>query len=120
MIATKMLLLSAGVWFSTNSTFLPKHSFLMMVKDWTRIGSCISSSIPFSLGVLAVGLISEALDEGDTRKTLQALQVPAAKLEGVTPKVGQHYQGTLLGAKREKAQVGVVESTSPEAFASVY
>uniref|UniRef100_A0A7M4E8X8 Uncharacterized protein n=1 Tax=Crocodylus porosus TaxID=8502 RepID=A0A7M4E8X8_CROPO len=55
--------------------------------------------------ILAIGLINEALDEGDTKKTLQALQIPAAKLEGVTPEVAQHYQDTLLRAKREKAQV---------------
>ncbi|NXM88730.1 IQGA1 protein, partial [Oenanthe oenanthe] len=54
--------------------------------------------------ILAIGLINEALDEGDTKKTLQALQTPAAKLEGVVPKVAQHYQDTLLRAKREKAQ----------------
>uniref|UniRef100_A0A8C4W7V1 Ras GTPase-activating-like protein IQGAP1 n=1 Tax=Gopherus evgoodei TaxID=1825980 RepID=A0A8C4W7V1_9SAUR len=54
--------------------------------------------------ILAIGLINEALDEGDPRKTLQALQIPAAKLEGVTPKVAQHYQDTLIRAKREKAQ----------------
>ncbi|KAM7152874.1 ras GTPase-activating-like protein IQGAP1 isoform 1-T1 [Macrochelys suwanniensis] len=54
--------------------------------------------------ILAIGLINEALDEGDTRKTLQALQIPAAKLEGVTPKVAQHYQDMLIRAKREKAQ----------------
>ncbi|NWW10670.1 IQGA1 protein, partial [Oreocharis arfaki] len=54
--------------------------------------------------ILAIGLINEALDEGDTKKTLKALQTPAAKLEGVTPKVAQHYQDTLLRAKREKAQ----------------
>uniref|UniRef100_A0A674HJE2 IQ motif containing GTPase activating protein 1 n=1 Tax=Taeniopygia guttata TaxID=59729 RepID=A0A674HJE2_TAEGU len=42
--------------------------------------------------ILAIGLINEALDEGDTKKTLQALQTPAAKLEGVAPKVAQHYQ----------------------------
>ncbi|XP_066052476.1 ras GTPase-activating-like protein IQGAP1 isoform X2 [Chamaea fasciata] len=54
--------------------------------------------------ILAIGLINEALDEGDTKKTLQALQTPAAKLEGVTPTVAQHYQDTLLRAKREKAQ----------------
>ncbi|NXG53318.1 IQGA1 protein, partial [Psilopogon haemacephalus] len=54
--------------------------------------------------ILAIGLINEALDEGDSRKTLQALQIPAAKLEGVAPKVAQHYQDTLLRAKREKAQ----------------
>uniref|UniRef100_A0A670KK07 IQ motif containing GTPase activating protein 1 n=1 Tax=Podarcis muralis TaxID=64176 RepID=A0A670KK07_PODMU len=55
--------------------------------------------------ILAIGLINEALDEGDARKTLQALQIPAAKLEGVTPKVAQHYQDVLLRTKREKAQV---------------
>ncbi|NXU12654.1 IQGA1 protein, partial [Pardalotus punctatus] len=54
--------------------------------------------------ILAIGLINEALDEGDTKKTIQALQTPAAKLEGVAPKVAQHYQDTLLRAKREKAQ----------------
>ncbi|XP_005521755.1 PREDICTED: ras GTPase-activating-like protein IQGAP1 [Pseudopodoces humilis] len=54
--------------------------------------------------ILAIGLINEALDEGVTKKTLQALQTPAAKLEGVAPKVAQHYQDTLLRAKREKAQ----------------
>uniref|UniRef100_A0A8C5UCE0 IQ motif containing GTPase activating protein 1 n=1 Tax=Malurus cyaneus samueli TaxID=2593467 RepID=A0A8C5UCE0_9PASS len=54
--------------------------------------------------ILAIGLINEALDEGDAKKTIQALQIPAAKLEGVAPKVAQHYQDTLLRAKREKAQ----------------
>ncbi|XP_009982904.1 PREDICTED: ras GTPase-activating-like protein IQGAP1, partial [Tauraco erythrolophus] len=54
--------------------------------------------------ILAIGLINEALDEGDTKKTIQALQIPAAKLEGVASKVAQHYQDTLLRAKREKAQ----------------
>lgn len=54
--------------------------------------------------ILAIGLINEALDEGDARKTLQALQLPAAKLEGVEPSVAQHYQDTLVRAKREKAQ----------------
>ncbi|NXY13966.1 IQGA1 protein, partial [Atrichornis clamosus] len=54
--------------------------------------------------ILAIGLINEALDEGDTKKTIQALQTPAAKLEGVALKVAQHYQDTLLRAKREKAQ----------------
>ncbi|KFU87108.1 Ras GTPase-activating-like IQGAP1, partial [Chaetura pelagica] len=54
--------------------------------------------------ILAIGLINEALDEGDSKKTIQALQIPAAKLEDVDPKVAQHYQDTLLRAKREKAQ----------------
>ncbi|NXC29404.1 IQGA1 protein, partial [Campylorhamphus procurvoides] len=54
--------------------------------------------------ILAIGLINEALDEGDSKKTIQALQIPAAKLGGVVPEVAQHYQDTLLRAKREKAQ----------------
>ncbi|XP_060611464.2 ras GTPase-activating-like protein IQGAP1 [Anolis sagrei] len=54
--------------------------------------------------ILAIGVINEALDEGDAKKTLQALQMPAAKLEGVTPRVAQHYQDVLLRSKREKAQ----------------
>ncbi|XP_053317929.1 ras GTPase-activating-like protein IQGAP1 [Spea bombifrons] len=54
--------------------------------------------------ILAIGVINEALDEGDAKKTLQALQLPAAKLEGVDPNVAQHYQDTLVRAKREKAQ----------------
>ncbi|GAB1292261.1 Ras GTPase-activating-like protein IQGAP1 [Apodemus speciosus] len=54
--------------------------------------------------ILAIGLINEALDEGDAQKTLQALQIPAAKLEGVLADVAQHYQDTLIRAKREKAQ----------------
>lgn len=60
------------------------------------------------LGILAIGLINEALDEGDAQKTLQALQIPAAKLEGVLAEVAQHYQDTLIRAKREKAQVSGV------------
>lgn len=68
---------------------------------------------------MAIGLINEALDEGDTKKTLQALQVPAAKLEGVAPKVAQHYQDTLLRAKREKAQVSAIKYMSKKAFASM-
>lgn len=54
---------------------------------------------------MAIGLINEALDEGDAQKTLQALQIPAAKLEGVLAEVAQHYQDMLIRAKREKAQV---------------
>lgn len=65
------------------------------------------------LGILAIGLINEALDEGDAQKTLQALQIPAAKLEGVLAEVAQHYQDTLIRAKREKAQVSTPHPPSP-------
>ncbi|XP_051776174.1 ras GTPase-activating-like protein IQGAP1 [Erpetoichthys calabaricus] len=52
----------------------------------------------------AIGLINEALDQGDAQKTLEALQLPAAKLTDVRPAVAQHYQDTLILARREKAQ----------------
>ncbi|XP_010224361.1 PREDICTED: ras GTPase-activating-like protein IQGAP1 [Tinamus guttatus] len=76
--------------------------------SWNDIQSCVdrvnTAVHEEHQRILAIGLINEALDEGDAKKTIQALQIPAAKLEGVTPKVAQHYQDTLLRAKREKAQ----------------
>uniref|UniRef100_A0A8B9HJ24 IQ motif containing GTPase activating protein 1 n=1 Tax=Astyanax mexicanus TaxID=7994 RepID=A0A8B9HJ24_ASTMX len=55
------------------------------------------------LGIAAIGLINEALDEGDPKKTLEALQHPAAKLTDVDPSISQHYFNKLLEARREKA-----------------
>uniref|UniRef100_A0A8C2Z9B1 IQ motif containing GTPase activating protein 1 n=1 Tax=Cyclopterus lumpus TaxID=8103 RepID=A0A8C2Z9B1_CYCLU len=51
----------------------------------------------------AIGLINEALDEGDPAKTLSMLQNPSAKLSDVDPSVAQHYHDKLLEARREKA-----------------
>uniref|UniRef100_A0A8C0GGJ5 IQ motif containing GTPase activating protein 1 n=1 Tax=Chelonoidis abingdonii TaxID=106734 RepID=A0A8C0GGJ5_CHEAB len=85
---------------------------------WNDIQSCVDRvnivvhEEHESKWILAIGLINEALDEGDPRKTLQALQIPAAKLEGVTAKVAQHYQDTLIRAKREKAQVSAIKWVS--------
>uniref|UniRef100_A0AAR2LDK1 IQ motif containing GTPase activating protein 1 n=1 Tax=Pygocentrus nattereri TaxID=42514 RepID=A0AAR2LDK1_PYGNA len=53
--------------------------------------------------IAAIGLINEALDEGDPKKTLEALQHPAAKLTDVDPSIAQHYFDKLLEARREKA-----------------
>ncbi|XP_076853541.1 ras GTPase-activating-like protein IQGAP1 [Brachyhypopomus gauderio] len=53
--------------------------------------------------IAAIGLINEALDEGDPKKTLEALQHPAAKLTDVDPPIAQHYFDKLLEARREKA-----------------
>uniref|UniRef100_A0AAR2KVP5 Ras-GAP domain-containing protein n=1 Tax=Pygocentrus nattereri TaxID=42514 RepID=A0AAR2KVP5_PYGNA len=55
--------------------------------------------------IAAIGLINEALDEGDPKKTLEALQHPAAKLTDVDPSIAQHYFDKLLEARREKAHV---------------
>lgn len=56
-------------------------------------------------GIAAIGLINEALDEGDPAKTLDMLQNPSAKLTDVDPSVAQHYHDKLLEARREKAHV---------------
>ncbi|TSK20028.1 Ras GTPase-activating-like protein IQGAP1 [Bagarius yarrelli] len=53
--------------------------------------------------IAAIGLINEALHEGDPKKTLEALQHPAAKLTDVDPSIAQHYFDKLLEARREKA-----------------
>uniref|UniRef100_A0AAQ4QAR5 IQ motif containing GTPase activating protein 1 n=1 Tax=Gasterosteus aculeatus aculeatus TaxID=481459 RepID=A0AAQ4QAR5_GASAC len=53
--------------------------------------------------IAAIGLINEALDEGDPAKTLSMLQSPSAKLTDVDPSVAQHYHDKLLEARREKA-----------------
>lgn len=53
--------------------------------------------------IAAIGLINEALDEGDPKKTLEALQQPAAKLTDVDQSIAQHYFDKLLEARREKA-----------------
>ncbi|GCB67318.1 hypothetical protein scyTo_0005108 [Scyliorhinus torazame] len=55
--------------------------------------------------IKAIGLINEAVDEGDPQKTLKALLLPSAKLADVSSPVAEHYQETLIRTKREKAQV---------------
>uniref|UniRef100_A0A8C2Z9B8 IQ motif containing GTPase activating protein 1 n=1 Tax=Cyclopterus lumpus TaxID=8103 RepID=A0A8C2Z9B8_CYCLU len=68
----------------------------------------------------AIGLINEALDEGDPAKTLSMLQNPSAKLSDVDPSVAQHYHDKLLEARREKAHVkhGEEQESSPFSFVS--
>lgn len=53
--------------------------------------------------IAAIGLINEALAEGDLQKTMDALQYPAAKLTDIEPSLGQHYYDILQEARREKA-----------------
>ncbi|XP_033478040.2 ras GTPase-activating-like protein IQGAP1 [Epinephelus lanceolatus] len=53
--------------------------------------------------IAAIGLINEALGEGDPMKTLNMLQNPSAKLTDVDPSVAQHYHDKMLEARREKA-----------------
>uniref|UniRef100_A0A672K7N1 Uncharacterized protein n=1 Tax=Sinocyclocheilus grahami TaxID=75366 RepID=A0A672K7N1_SINGR len=51
------------------------------------------SSLP---GIAAIGLINEALDEGDLQKTMAALQNPAAKLTDIDPSLAQHYYNIFM------------------------
>jgi len=63
------------------------------------------------LGIAAIGLINEALDEGDLQKTMAALQNPAAKLTDIDPSLAQHYYDILQEARREKAHVRTLIQT---------
>uniref|UniRef100_A0A4W4H1C8 IQ motif containing GTPase activating protein 1 n=1 Tax=Electrophorus electricus TaxID=8005 RepID=A0A4W4H1C8_ELEEL len=63
--------------------------------------------------IAAIGLINEALDEGDPKKTLETLQLPAAKLTDVAPPIAQHYFDKLLEARREKAHINMGEYINP-------
>ncbi|XP_037354419.1 ras GTPase-activating-like protein IQGAP3 isoform X2 [Talpa occidentalis] len=55
--------------------------------------------------VLAVNLINEALDQDNPEKTISALLLPTAGLDGVSLPVAPRYHLLLVAAKRQKAQV---------------
>ena len=59
------------------------------------------------LGILAVGKINEAADSGDATLTLEALQLPEAKLLNVDPRQASHYQFLLARFKQHKAAVSI-------------
>ncbi|XP_052448157.1 ras GTPase-activating-like protein IQGAP1 isoform X1 [Carassius gibelio] len=49
--------------------------------------------------VIAIAEINEALNSGDLEKTLSALLLPTAKLQGVNPANAKHYHDLLLTTK---------------------
>lgn len=57
------------------------------------------------LGIVAVGLINEAIDQGNPAKTLEALLLPTVKLQNVRAANAWHYQDVLKNAKTLKCQV---------------
>uniref|UniRef100_A0A2K5HBL5 Ras-GAP domain-containing protein n=1 Tax=Colobus angolensis palliatus TaxID=336983 RepID=A0A2K5HBL5_COLAP len=61
-------------------------------------------------GVVAVGYINEAIDEGNPLKTLETLLLPTANISDVDPAHAQHYQDVLYHAKSQK--LGDSESVS--------
>ncbi|KTF84643.1 hypothetical protein cypCar_00041009, partial [Cyprinus carpio] len=72
---------------------------------WNDIQACVDQcTCPLvTLGIDAIGLINEALDESGLQKTLAALQNPAAKLTDIDPSLAKHYYDILQEARREKA-----------------
>lgn len=59
------------------------------------------------LGIIAVGHINAAIDEGNALKTLDALLLPTAKIKDVDPDYAQHYQDVLYNAKLQKLMVSL-------------
>lgn len=57
-------------------------------------------------GIVAIGYINEAIDEGDPFKTLETLMLPTAKIRDVDPGHALHYQDVLYRAKSQKLRVG--------------
>ncbi|KAM6157157.1 ras GTPase-activating-like protein IQGAP2 isoform 2-T2 [Erethizon dorsatum] len=53
-------------------------------------------------GIVALGYINEAIDEGNPLKTLNTLLLPTAKIKDVDPARAQHYQDVLHHAKSQK------------------
>uniref|UniRef100_A0A672QDG1 Ras GTPase-activating-like protein IQGAP1 n=1 Tax=Sinocyclocheilus grahami TaxID=75366 RepID=A0A672QDG1_SINGR len=49
--------------------------------------------------VIAIAEINEALNSGDPEKTLAALLLPTAKIQGVNPANAKHYHNLLLSTK---------------------
>uniref|UniRef100_A0A671M9K6 Ras GTPase-activating-like protein IQGAP1 n=1 Tax=Sinocyclocheilus anshuiensis TaxID=1608454 RepID=A0A671M9K6_9TELE len=108
----------AAVWKRLSSTltglkyYFKTHSWSYLACDfltWNDIQACVdqvNSTIQEEHErIAAIGLINEALDEGDLQKTMAALQNPAAKLTDIDPSLAQHYYDILQEARREKAHV---------------
>uniref|UniRef100_A0A8B9RJ98 IQ motif containing GTPase activating protein 2 n=1 Tax=Astyanax mexicanus TaxID=7994 RepID=A0A8B9RJ98_ASTMX len=55
--------------------------------------------------VIAIAEINEALNSGDPEKTLAALLLPTAKIQGVNPDTAKHYHDLLLVSHRDGAHL---------------
>ncbi|NXQ82809.1 IQGA2 protein, partial [Nyctibius grandis] len=60
--------------------------------------------------IIAIGHINEAIDQGNSGKTLETLLLPTAKLQDVRPVNAKHYQDILHRAKAQKCQESQDES----------
>uniref|UniRef100_A0A8B9L5A6 IQ motif containing GTPase activating protein 2 n=1 Tax=Astyanax mexicanus TaxID=7994 RepID=A0A8B9L5A6_ASTMX len=58
--------------------------------------------------VIAIAEINEALNSGDPEKTLAALLLPTAKIQGVNPDTAKHYHDLLLHTKESGDESAVL------------
>uniref|UniRef100_A0A8C1Q1Y8 IQ motif containing GTPase activating protein 2 n=1 Tax=Cyprinus carpio TaxID=7962 RepID=A0A8C1Q1Y8_CYPCA len=69
---------------------------------WNDVQKCIDSvnvQVHEEHEIIAIAEINEALNSGDPEKTLDALLLPTAKLQGVNPANAKHYHDLLLTTK---------------------
>ncbi|XP_066458965.1 ras GTPase-activating-like protein IQGAP2 isoform X2 [Eleutherodactylus coqui] len=62
--------------------------------------------------IIAIGIINEALEQGNPENTLQALLAPSAKLQAVSSENAWHYHDTLQQAKVQKCKKSKDESAA--------
>ena len=65
----------------------------------------VNSSFTVVPGIAAVGIINQAVDEGDPHATLNALKMKTAQLQNVDNKQALHYQNLLATKKQQRAEV---------------
>uniref|UniRef100_A0A672QDR2 Ras GTPase-activating-like protein IQGAP1 n=1 Tax=Sinocyclocheilus grahami TaxID=75366 RepID=A0A672QDR2_SINGR len=63
--------------------------------------------------IIAIAEINEALNSGDPEKTLAALLLPTAKIQGVNPANAKHYHNLLLSTKDLICKVKQNNSAEP-------
>lgn len=85
----------------------------MTIVHWIfQLLSTYNSHVP-CVGVIAIAEINEALNSGDPEKTLDALLLPTAKLQGVNPANAKHYHDLLLTTKDLICKVKQNNSAEP-------
>lgn len=66
---------------------------------WLLCINLVKFVMDLPAGVIAIAEINEALNSGDPEKTLTALLLPTAKIQGVNPATAKHYHDLLLHTK---------------------
>uniref|UniRef100_A0A671SA76 Ras GTPase-activating-like protein IQGAP1 n=1 Tax=Sinocyclocheilus anshuiensis TaxID=1608454 RepID=A0A671SA76_9TELE len=83
---------------------------------WNDVQKCIDTvnvQVHEEHEIIAIAEINEALNSGDPEKTLAALLLPTAKLQGVNPANAKHYHDLLLTTKDLICKVKQNNSAEP-------